>query len=263
LALLLALCAICASSAFGEEPPPPTAAPVPTVPDQSQIPSDTQPGITVIQGASALDMLKAVELKATKKKAVAYGKLIGHWQKRLGLHRTHLSVAILRTQSLPYAKWILKVRQTRSHRLHAQYRRWMVVQTKTYLAQIRTWSKALGVSWYDRRLLSAASIERRYNQVRRMYANYEQRWNASFLMRSFECIHSYEGAWDANTGNGYNGGLQMDYGFMSTYGPEYLRSLGTADNWPPAIQVEVAVRAYRSGRGFGPWPNTARYCGLL
>jgi hypothetical protein len=25
----------------------------------------------------------------------------------------------------------------------------------------------------------------------------------------------------------------------------------------------VAERAYRSGRGFYPWPNTARACGLI
>jgi hypothetical protein len=25
----------------------------------------------------------------------------------------------------------------------------------------------------------------------------------------------------------------------------------------------AAERAHRSGRGFYPWPNTARYCGLI
>ena len=37
---------------------------------------------------------------------------------------------------------------------------------------------------------------------------------------------SYEGAWTSNTGNGYYGGLQMDWGFMRTYGPEFVRQLG-------------------------------------
>ncbi len=76
------------------------------------------------------------------------------------------------------------------------------------------------------------------------------------------CIHTHEGAWDANTGNGYYGGLQMDYSFMRAYGGEFLTSLGTADRWPPHIQVAVAMRAYYSGRGFGPWPNTRRMCGI-
>jgi hypothetical protein len=49
---------------------------------------------------------------------------------------------------------------------------------------------------------------------------------------------------------------------MRTYGREYLIAFGTADKWPMAIQLAVAVRAYLSGRGFGPWPNTRRLCNL-
>jgi hypothetical protein len=82
-----------------------------------------------------------------------------------------------------------------------------------------------------------------------------------WLWRSFLCIHRYEGAWD-DGGGPYYGGLQMDYAFQAAYGPEFLRAYGTADNWPPAIQITVAMRAYLSGRGFGPWPNTRRLCGL-
>ena len=85
----------------------------------------------------------------------------------------------------------------------------------------------------------------------------------AFLEHAFSCIHRYEGAWTANTGNGYYGGLQMDLPFQSRYGGDYLRRWGTADNWPAWAQLTAAVRAYRSGRGFGPWPNTARACGLL
>ncbi len=77
------------------------------------------------------------------------------------------------------------------------------------------------------------------------------------------CIHAGEGAWNSNTGNGYYGGLQMDWDFMSTYGPELLRSKGPANNWTPLEQMIVAQRAYDSGRGFYPWPNTARDCGLI
>lgn len=83
------------------------------------------------------------------------------------------------------------------------------------------------------------------------------------LRDAFLCIHRYEGAWGSNTGNGYYGGLQMDVAFQTVYGSDFLARWGTADNWPAWAQVEAAVRAYRSGRGFGPWPNTARACGLL
>ena len=86
---------------------------------------------------------------------------------------------------------------------------------------------------------------------------------ASPLAQAFLCIHHYEGAWTSNTGNGYYGGLQMDYGFMRTYGAAYLQRWGTADHWPSWAQIATAVRAHHSGRGFTPWPNTARACGLL
>ena len=85
----------------------------------------------------------------------------------------------------------------------------------------------------------------------------------SWLREAFLCIHSYEGAWTSNTGNGYYGGLQMDWGFMRTYGPEFVRQWGSADNWPVEAQLTAAARAHASGRGFTPWPNTARACGLL
>ena len=77
------------------------------------------------------------------------------------------------------------------------------------------------------------------------------------------CIHRREGPWNARTGNGYYGGLQMDMAFQRRWGPELLRAKGTADRWRPIEQIWVAERAYRSGLGFSPWPNTARACGLF
>lgn len=79
--------------------------------------------------------------------------------------------------------------------------------------------------------------------------------------RQFMCIHKYEGSW-TDSGAPYYGGLQMDYGFQSSYAPELLRNKGTADHWTPLEQIWTAEKAYVS-RGFNPWPNTARYCGLL
>jgi len=78
----------------------------------------------------------------------------------------------------------------------------------------------------------------------------------------FLCIHRYEGAWNANTGNGYYGGLQMNMDFMRGYGPELLDGKGTANRWTPLEQIWVAERAVPR-RGFNPWPQTARMCGLL
>ena len=82
-------------------------------------------------------------------------------------------------------------------------------------------------------------------------------------LRAWLCIHRHEGPWNANTGNGYYGGLQMDMTFQRQYGAFLLRKKGPAHRWRPIEQIWVAERAYRSGRGFYPWPNTARMCGLI
>src|SRR5207249_7992741 len=79
-------------------------------------------------------------------------------------------------------------------------------------------------------------------------------------LKSWLCIHRYEGAWN-DPNPPYFGGLQMDIGFQRTYGRDLLLRKGTADHWTPLEQIWVAERAYRSGRGFCTWPNTAGHCG--
>jgi len=74
------------------------------------------------------------------------------------------------------------------------------------------------------------------------------------------CIHSHEGAWN-DSGAPYWGGLQMDVPFMRAYGWPFLRHWGTADHWPPWAQLWAGYRAWRV-RGYSPWPNTRRMCGL-
>jgi hypothetical protein len=80
--------------------------------------------------------------------------------------------------------------------------------------------------------------------------------------RGLMCIHRFEGNW-SDSGDPYWGGLQMDRSFMSSYAPRVLLHRGWANRWTPLEQMWVAERAMRSGRGYSPWPNTARYCGLL
>ena len=55
----------------------------------------------------------------------------------------------------------------------------------------------------------------------------------------------------------------MDVQFQRTYAPLLYRLKGTANHWTPLEQMWTAERARRSGRGFYPWPNTARFCGLI
>ena len=79
--------------------------------------------------------------------------------------------------------------------------------------------------------------------------------------RGWRCIHRYEASW-RDGGAPYYGGLQMDWSFMRRYGADLLRRKGTADRWTPLEQMWVAERAFRGGRGYSAWPNTARSCAL-
>jgi len=99
-------------------------------------------------------------------------------------------------------------------------------------------------------------------------------------VKAWLCIHSHEAAWtnDHRTWDGrwsdYEGGLQMDGGFQQTYGLDFIRrhhGLG-AHAWTPREQMIAANRArvgvdwrgasWPGVRGFGPWPNSSRLCGL-
>lgn len=79
---------------------------------------------------------------------------------------------------------------------------------------------------------------------------------------AWRCLQRHEGSWrDAN--DPYWGGLQMDKAFMRTYAPRHLLRRGWANSWTTIEQMWVAERALRAGRGFYPWPNTGRMCGLI
>jgi hypothetical protein len=80
-------------------------------------------------------------------------------------------------------------------------------------------------------------------------------------LTAWRCIHRYEGPWN-DPHAPYYGGLQMDLAFQRAYGRVLLHTKGTANRWNRFEQMWVAERALRS-RGFHPWPNTARYCGLF
>ncbi len=80
-------------------------------------------------------------------------------------------------------------------------------------------------------------------------------------LQAWMCIHRFEGSWTDPRGP-YYGGLQMNISFQRAYGGWLLRRKGTADHWTPLEQIWTAERAHRA-HGFYPWPNTARYCGLI
>jgi hypothetical protein len=73
------------------------------------------------------------------------------------------------------------------------------------------------------------------------------------------CIHSREGAWNANTGNGYYGGLQAHLNWYGVYRMDLLSA---------EAQMAHAETVYRS-TGYshswlaGQWPNTYPPCAGL
>ena len=136
---------------------------------------------------------------------------------------------------------------------------------RRYRAGARRWLTVIrgrppqGVS----RSLSARSLP----GLRRLALAWRRREHAAWrrathppALQGWLCIHRYEGSW-TDSGPPYWGGLQMDYAFQATYVGWLLRHRGTADRWSPLEQIWVAVRAWRV-RGFPPWPNTARLCGM-
>jgi len=101
-------------------------------------------------------------------------------------------------------------------------------------------------------------------RTRARYAALHRRYRASLLpphYRQWLCIHSHEGAWD-DDGAPYWGGVQFGYNEWKRYGEPYT-GVPYANLATPLQQMWAAERYWRSGAGFSPWPNTARYCGLL
>jgi len=143
-----------------------------------------------------------------------------------------------------FARPAPKVNARLTRRLRAVTWRWQVVmgRRRSRLAVPLDTRKALRF-W-----------RRKASLVRRLAAHPPHR-------SGWQCIHRFEGSW-SDSGDPYWGGLQMDRGFMQHYAPRMLLRKGWANRWSPLEQMWVAERAHR-GRGYTPWPNTARYCGLL
>lgn len=143
-----------------------------------------------------------------------------------------------------------------------------------YTAAIRRWRTE---TWYWQRVMgvrrtnlsrSLATHPHSVHHLQQLAARWRRRAEAAARhgknppnLKAWLCIHHYEGSW-TDPGAPYYGGLQMDLSFQRAYGGWLLRTKGTADHWTPLEQIWTAVKARRL-RGYYPWPNTARYCGLL
>jgi Transglycosylase-like domain len=127
------------------------------------------------------------------------------------------------------------------------------------LSSTHKWIRGIQVHWA---LVSLRIVQRNLQRLSTpVYTVHRSITASSSVIANLLCIHKYEGAWNANTGNGYYGGLQMDLTFQQSYGGWYLTHVGTANLWPVSVQLQVAAKAVAS-RGYSPWPKTARMCGL-
>ena len=150
--------------------------------------------------------------------------------------------------------------------VHAQAGPPLLQQIREDRAKTWRWQRVMGrprtkVRPRERRDRSPAYLLRLRDSWNARAVRARKRGHRPPHLQAWRCIHRYEGAWnDPNAP--YYGGLQMDLSFQRTYGRRLLRSKGTADHWTPLEQMWVAEKAHRAGRGFHPWPTTARLCGL-
>jgi hypothetical protein len=167
---------------------------------------------------------------------------------------TTTTTAAVATSSAASSRWEARAAAAERrdiHRFQRDTRHWLTVMDGRPPATV------------PRSLASRSSLPR----LRQLARHWRHRahsawWHAKHPpeLGNWLCIHRYEGSW-ADPNSPYWGGLQMDLSFQERYGGWLLRHKGTADHWSPLEQIWVAVRASHV-RGFSPWPNTARYCGV-
>jgi hypothetical protein len=143
----------------------------------------------------------------------------------------------------------------------------VVRKIKRYQRATWGWQRLMGVARTPdrRRYLQTRDLRYRRHvlaQWRRRAIRAKRLANNPPHERQWRCLQRYEGPWK-DQHDPYWGGLQMDRTFMRQYAPHYLLRRGWAHRWTPLEQMWVGERALRAGRGFYPWPNTARMCGLI
>ena len=138
---------------------------------------------------------------------------------------------------------------------------------KRYQRATWQWQRLMGVPKTPNRKRYLRTRDREYRvfvlqQWRRRAIRAKRRAHNPPHKREWRCLQRHEGSW-RDAWDPYWGGLQMDRSFMLAYAPRHLLRRGWANRWTPLEQMWVAERAFRAGRGFYPWPNTARMCGLI
>jgi hypothetical protein len=143
----------------------------------------------------------------------------------------------------------------------------VVRKIKRYQHATWRWQRLMGIPKTPNRKRYLRTRDRRYRlhvlrQWRGRAVRAKRRAHNPPHEPAWRCLQRYEGSW-RDPHDPYWGGLQMDRSFMLHYAPRHLLRRGWANSWTPIEQMWVAERALRAGRGFYPWPHTARICGLI
>lgn len=267
--VLAAILAVLAGSALAQDNPP--AAPVETAPvltvpavasgdsgalNPSSAPiavpaPQTTPALMPVPGLQVRTML----LKHVRTQLVPTRKVVWRLQSLMGLRRSH-GGNIWNLGSPEAGKQRLHVWQKQKHRLLLTARQ----RINSLMSETNYMNHVMGAS--PARVLSRSlSVTSRLAQELRDNHRTKQHYYNPPHKAALMCIHRFEGSWtDPNAP--FWGGLQMNLGFQAHYGGWLLRTKGTADHWTELEQIWTAEKAIPS-RGFYPWPNTARYCGLI
>lgn len=185
------------------------------------------------------------------------------WQRLIGTPITHTARSARLSPDLAYRRWVLSLWRHRAKRAERRARPWLAAQVRGFQATVRHWQRVMGIAAGPTRQTAGVKSElATYRIWKSRAAAIVRRAQHPPYAAALGCIHRYEGSW-TDPGAPYYGGLQMDIAFQAHYGGYLLRTKGTADHWTPLEQMWVAARAARSGRGFYPWPNSARVCGLI
>jgi hypothetical protein len=272
--MLMAILAAAAGSALADDnpPAPPTETtpaltmPAVTTTDPADspapwAPSPAPPADPVTQVAPVIlpvpgHQVRIMLMKHVRAKLVPARKTVWHLQSLMGLHRSHGGNI-----------WNLGSPQAGQKRVHA----WKKREHKLLLTARRRADSLMDRVNYMNRVMGTGplrvpsrsmSVSARLTWAQGMYHEVLPHYHNPRDKGALMCIHRFEGSWtDPNAP--FWGGLQMNLGFQSHYGGWLLRQKGTADHWTMWEQIWTAEKAIHSGRGFYPWPNTARYCGLI
>jgi hypothetical protein len=118
------------------------------------------------------------------------------------------------------------------------------------------------------RVGSAMFIEYRLWRIRQWHARDLAKARAELVqsvlprwwLNAAMCVHRGEGAFNANTGNGFEGGMQfINSTWLASGGGRFASHAYLAT---PYQQMLVAYWLWKRS-GWSPWPTTARACGLL